>query len=108
MAKLVTPPHTVINLKRCLSGIEGIDVSDCTALFVSASSQTPMDDKGRVSILGYPGPGCTPNEPLALLAMFSDSDRDPSKAKKPEAVLLPLQEGQSPLEPNTVSTMAKS
>jgi hypothetical protein len=97
-AKLVTPPHTVLNLKRCLSRIENIDVNIQTSLFVSPSSQAPMDDTGRVSILAYPGPGCTPNEPMALVAMCPDSDRGLSDVKRPETVLLPPQEGPTPFE----------
>jgi len=75
-AKFVTPPHTVINIKRCLSGFEKIDDNIPTNLFVSASSQAPMKSAGPVAILAYPGPGCTPNDPMALVAMFSSVDRD--------------------------------
>ena len=75
-AKFVTPPHTAINIKRCLSGFEKIDDKIPTILFASASSQTPMRSAGSVAILAYPGPGCTPNEPMALLAMFSSVERD--------------------------------
>jgi hypothetical protein len=69
LAKLVTPPHTAISVKRCLSHVENIDDKISTKLFVATSSQTPMDDTGRISILAYPGPGCTPNEPMALVAV---------------------------------------
>lgn len=75
MAMLVTPPHTVISLKRCLSNVEGIDNETPTSLFVSASSRKMMDDTGSVSILSNPGPGCTPNEPLALVAKFSSTSK---------------------------------
>jgi hypothetical protein len=81
-AKLVTPPHTAINLRPCLSDVENIDDTVTTALFISASSQNPMDDTGRVSIQAYPGPGCTPNEPVALVAKCSAS----SLSKPKEAV----------------------
>jgi hypothetical protein len=67
--RLVTPPHTAMNLRHCLAGIENIDDNITTRLFISCSSQSPMDDAGHVSILGYPGPGCSPNEPMALVAM---------------------------------------
>ena len=66
-AELVTPPHTVNTLKHCLSGIEDINENMPTSLFISTSSQTPMDNGGCVSILTYPGPCCTPNEPMALV-----------------------------------------
>jgi hypothetical protein len=69
MATLVAPPHTARSLRRCLSSIEHIDRNIPTRLFIATSSQTPMNDAGRVSILANPGPGCTPNEPMALVAM---------------------------------------
>ena len=94
LAKRVTPPHTVINLKKCLSNAEDIDKNITASLFVSASSQTPMDDSGHVSILAYPGPGCAPHEPMALIAMVSS----PSVTAPPraEANLLPSGEGIMP------------
>jgi hypothetical protein len=94
-ARLVTPPHTAINLKKCISGAEDIDKNATTTLFLSASSQTPMEDSGHVSILAYPGPGCTPHEPMALVAAFSSS----SEAAAPQAhANLPSQEGTEPVE----------
>jgi hypothetical protein len=80
--KLVTPPHTVINLKRCLLAVENIDGSVPTNLFITASSQEPMDDTSRVSILTFPGPGCTPNEPMALVAKVSGMDRSALEREK--------------------------
>jgi hypothetical protein len=69
----------VTSLKRCLSAIEKIDDNIPTSLFISASSQTAMDDAGMVSILAYPGPGCTPNEPIAFVARFSGAARSSPK-----------------------------
>jgi hypothetical protein len=97
-AELVTPPHTVISLKRCLSGIENIDDNIPTTLFVAASSQTPMDDAVHVSILAYPGPGCTPNEPMAFVAKFSGVDRGSWEAMQSEADVSPSPEGPTPFE----------
>ena len=90
-ATRITPPHTAINLKKCLSGAEDIDINITTSLFNSASSQTPMEDGGRVSILAYPGPGCTPHEPMALVAVFPSSLSE-------AAANLPSQEGTTPVE----------
>jgi len=98
LAELVSPPHTAISLKHCLFSVENIDDKATASLFVAASSQTPMDDAGRLSILAYPGPGCTPNEPMAFVVKLSDSCRGPLDEKKPEAVLLPSQEGPTPFE----------
>jgi hypothetical protein len=98
LAELVAPPHIAISLKHCLLSVENIDVNTPSNLFISASSHTPMDDAGRVSILAYPGPGCTPNEPMALVVKLSDSGRSPLDEKKPEAVLLPSPEGPTPFE----------
>lgn len=97
-AELVTPPHTVISLKRCLSGIENIDDNIPTTLFVAASSQTPMDDGVRVSILAYPGPGCTPDEPMAFVAKFSGVGRSSLEATQSEVELSPSPEGPTPFE----------
>jgi hypothetical protein len=91
-ATLVAPPHTVISLKSCLSTVENIDDSVSTSLFIAASSRSPMDDAGRVSILAYPGPGCTPNEPMALVATISGA------GKIPEPDPLPVLEHPTPVE----------
>jgi hypothetical protein len=82
-ATLVTPPHTVISLKRCLSNFENINDHLRTILYIAASSQSPMDDAGRVSILAYPGPGCNPNQPMALVVALSGTNRDTLKAIQP-------------------------
>jgi len=74
-ANVVTPPHTAINLKRCLLAVENIHASISTSLFITASTQEPLDDKAKVLILQFPGPGCTPNEPMALVAKVSGADR---------------------------------
>jgi len=95
-AQHITPPHTAINLKHSLSGAENIDEDITTSLFCSASSQTPMDDNGRVSILTYPSPGCTPHEPMVLVATISSS---PLEEYAPRAAdHLPSNEGTMPIE----------
>jgi len=48
-----------------------------------------------VSILAYPGPGCTQNEPMAP---FSGAGRSALNAKTPEMPLLSSQERATPLE----------
>ncbi|KIM81880.1 hypothetical protein PILCRDRAFT_821241 [Piloderma croceum F 1598] len=63
-AENIPPPHTVQSLKRCISSSEYIECGTRTQLFLTVSSQIPMKDNCRVSI---PGPGCTPNEPMALV-----------------------------------------
>jgi hypothetical protein len=78
----VTPPHTAINLKRCLLAVENIDTSISTSLFITASAQEPLDDMAKVLILKVPGPGCTPNEPMALVAKVSGADRSTLEVKK--------------------------
>jgi hypothetical protein len=77
LAHLVAPPHIVINLKNTLSVLENIDGSVPMSLFGTASSQTPMDDTACVSILAYPGLGCTSDKPIALLAAFSARNPPP-------------------------------
>jgi hypothetical protein len=97
-AELVTPPHTAASLRRCLSNVENIDDKISTTLFIAASSRNPMDDTGHLSILADPGPGCTPNEPIALVAKFSVANRSSPHAMTPEIALLSSQEGSTPLE----------
>ena len=54
-----------------------------------------MEDSGHVSILAYPGPGCTPHEPMALVAAISSS----SEAAAPRGQAnLPSREGTEPVE----------
>jgi len=100
LAELVTPPHTAISVKHCLSSFEKIDNNIPTSLYVTASSQTPLDDAGRVSILAYPGPGCTPNEPMALVVTFnfSRTNRGPLRAIRSKTHPLPSPEGSTPSE----------
>ena len=97
LPELVAPPATVATLRDCLFSVENISNTPAR-LFMSASSQTPMDDTNSLSIFAYPGPGCTPNEPVALVISSSDAGSRPLNAKKPEAVLLPSQEGTTPFE----------
>lgn len=52
-----------------------------TSLWLSISSQTAMDDSRHLSILANPGPGYSPHEPMALVAMISGEDRSPKKVK---------------------------
>lgn len=57
-----------------------------------------MHDDCRVSIFAYPGPGCEPNEPMALVVMRSKEDRVPFERVPAEAErLLPL-EGTTPFK----------
>jgi hypothetical protein len=81
-ANVVTPPHTAINLKRCLLAVENVDASISTSLFITASTQEPLDDEVKVSIVNFPGPGCTPNEPMALVAKVSGADRSALDVKQ--------------------------
>jgi hypothetical protein len=86
-ADLVTPPHTALNVKKCLSGYEEIGENTPTSLFVSASNPTPMDDTGSVSILACRGPGYSPSEPMALVCKFSAKGSSPQVAPKAKGLL---------------------
>ena len=95
-AEIVAPPHIAKNIKLCLSDIEGIGDNTATNLFISVSSPTPMADDHCVPISVYPGPGCLPNEPMALVAMCAgagsrSSEGVPAEADHP-------QEGTTPFE----------
>jgi hypothetical protein len=98
LAELVAPPHIAISLKHCLLSVESIEDKATSSLFIAASSQTPMDDAGRVSLLAYPGPGYSPSDPMALVVKLSGSGRRPLAEKKPESAFLPSHEGPTPFE----------
>ena len=76
-ARSVPPPHTVQNVKRCIAKVEDIRVEDYTntSLFLTPHSQSPMGDTDEATILNRTGLGSTPQEPLALVAKISDSER---------------------------------
>ena len=71
----VPPPRTARTVKRCIAKKEIIKDRENTSLFLTSYSQTPMDDTDKVSILNGTGPGSTSQEPLALVAKLSDSER---------------------------------
>jgi hypothetical protein len=98
LAEIVAPPHTAGCVKRCISYVENIGHEITTHLFLSASNQAPMDDSGRMSILANLGPGYSLSEPLALVAKCSQADLISSNRLTSDAILLPSQEGASPLE----------
>ena len=74
-ARAVPPPHTVKAVKRRIAKVEDIKDPSSISLFITPCSQSPMHDADKVDILKGTGPGSTPQEPLALVAKMSDSDR---------------------------------
>ena len=70
----VRPPHTVGTVKSKIAKEEDIKILANTSLFLTPYSQSPMDDTSKV-ILNSNGPGSTTQEPLALIAKLSDSER---------------------------------
>ena len=71
----IPPPRTVLAVKRSITKVENIKGGDSTTLFLTPYSQSPMDDSDKVITLNDTGPGSTPQEPLALVAKMSGSDR---------------------------------
>ena len=69
------PPHTIKVVKRCIEKMEKINDVTSTSLFLTPNSQSPMDDADKVTIFNRTGPGSTPQEPLALVAKMSVSER---------------------------------
>jgi hypothetical protein len=86
-AKDVAPPHNVKSVKLCLAEVEGISASTQTSLglFLTPYSQSPMDDTLKVTILHRTGPGSLPQEPLALIAKMTDSERRTLESKRSTA-----------------------
>ena len=74
-ARSVAPPHTAKAVKHRIAKMENIKDRTNTSLFLTPYSQSPMDDADRVTILNQTGPGSTPQEPLALVAKMSESER---------------------------------
>ena len=74
-ARLVPPPHTAKAVRRCIAKMENIKDRTSTTLFLTPYSQSPMADNDKVTILSRTGPGSTPQEPLALVAKLSNSER---------------------------------
>ena len=74
-ARSVPPPHTVKAVKHSIAKVEGIKDPTTSGLFLTPCSQSPMGDADIVNILKGTGPGSSPQEPLALVAKMSDSDR---------------------------------
>ena len=74
-ARSVPPPHTAKAVKHSIAKVENIEDRTSTSLFLTPYSQSPMADDDEVTILSRTGPGSTPQEPLALVAKMSDSER---------------------------------
>ena len=74
-ARSVPPPHTAKAVKHSIAKVENIEDRTSTSLFLTPYSQSPMSDADKVTILDRTGPGSTPQEPLALVAKISDSER---------------------------------
>ena len=55
--------------------MENIKERESTTLYLTPYSESPMDDTEKVTILNGTGPGSTAQEPLALVAKMSDSER---------------------------------
>ena len=71
----VPPPRTVKAVKGSIAKVENIKDRESTSLFLTSYSQSPMDNDEKLIILNGAGPGTTPQEPLALVAEMSDSER---------------------------------
>ena len=74
-ARSVPPPHTAKAVKQTIGKAENIKDRTSTSLFLTPYTQSPMNDAGKVTLLNRSGPGSTPQEPLALVAKMSDSER---------------------------------
>ena len=69
------PPRTAKTVKCSIAKVENIKDRENTSLYLTPYSESPMDDAEKVPILNGTGPGSTPQEPLALVAKMSDSER---------------------------------
>ena len=74
-ARSVPPPYTVKAIKHSIAKVENIKDRTNTSLFLTPYSKSPMGEADKVRILNRTGPGSMPQEPLALVAKLSDSER---------------------------------
>ena len=76
------PPHrdTAKAVKRSIAKVEKIEDRTNTDFFPTPYSQLPMDNTDKVTN-HLPGPGSTPQEPLAFVARISDSERSASESE---------------------------
>ena len=74
-ARYVPPPHTAKAVKRSISKVENFKDCTITSLFLTPYTQSPIGDADEITILNCTGPGSTPQEPLALVAKISESER---------------------------------
>ena len=74
-ASSVPLPRTAKTVKRSISKVENIKDRAGTTLFLTLYSNSPMDDAEKVTMLNGIGPGSMPQEPLALVAKMSVSER---------------------------------
>ena len=69
------PPHTIKAVKHSIAKVENIKNRTSTSLFLTQYSESPMGDADKVTIFNRTGLGSTPQEPLALVAKMSGSER---------------------------------
>jgi hypothetical protein len=63
----VTPPRTVLSLKKHLRVVEGPTYETLLDLYDSCAAPSPMDDKSTISLLTGSGPGSLQHKPLTLV-----------------------------------------
>ena len=97
-ARSVAPPHTAQAVKRCIAKMENIKDRTSTTLFLTPYSQSPMDDADKVTIRNRTGPGSTPQEPLALVAKMSDSERSALESGGRGELAIAVEPGTTPSE----------
>ena len=76
--------------------MESINDRISTSLFLTPYSKSPVGDTDKVAILSRAGPGSTPQEPLALVAKMSDSERSALESEGRDRIA-------SAEEPNTMT-----
>jgi hypothetical protein len=70
----VPPPHSVGSLKHWLCKYEDVEDHNRASLFASVTSQTCMDDGGRISLLSNGALGNSPEDPVALFIQLQDPE----------------------------------
>jgi hypothetical protein len=106
-ANLITPPHTTNSVKHFISRYEGDPTLALGNLFNSLLSDHPMNND-YISILSRDGPGCRPEQPMAIVRINDqDDDLAPHPQENDGSVPTSQEEYSSKIEYDTLQITCK-
>ena len=87
----VTPPRTVLSVKKYLCKIEGLSGPKGSTLFESLSSQTAVEESFRLAVKESSGPGVSEDDPLVLVVGVEDAEKRSASTAQSEGLLEAVQ-----------------